>query len=123
MPDRDKALSIADPHQLFRNSLEQASDAVFVLNADNRVIFLNAAAETLYGASRKQVFGMDVDALVQKLPGIAARAHWRGTRPGRRACPAFARRPDPAAGRRAALWLYRGVQYPAPETSRCARYC
>ncbi|MGE8364290.1 sensor domain-containing protein [Cupriavidus sp.] len=80
MPDRDKALSIADPHQLFRNSLEQASDAVFVLNADNRVIFLNAAAETLYGASRKQVFGMDVDALVQKLPGIAARAH--GAEPG-----------------------------------------
>jgi diguanylate cyclase (GGDEF)-like protein/PAS domain S-box-containing protein len=72
MPDRDKALSIADPHQLFRNSLEQASDAIFVLDTDNRVIFLNAAAETLCGASRKHVFGMDVDAFVQKLPGTGA---------------------------------------------------
>ena len=73
MPDRDKALSIADPHQLFRNSLEQATDAVFILNADNKVIFLNAAAEALYGASRTQVFGMNVEALVQKLPDADAK--------------------------------------------------
>ncbi|MGO4329598.1 EAL domain-containing protein [Cupriavidus sp. 2TAF22] len=76
MSDRDKALSIADPHQLFRNSLEQATDAVFVLNADNHVLFLNAAAEALYGASRKQVVGMDAATVVQRLPaGAAPGAH------------------------------------------------
>ncbi len=81
MPDRDKALSIADPHQLFRNSLEQATDAVFVLNADNRVIFLNAAAEALYGACRTQVVGMHIDTLVQRLPGIGNAAHAAGPGP------------------------------------------
>ncbi|WP_020206551.1 PAS domain S-box protein, partial [Cupriavidus sp. WS] len=69
MPDRDKALGIADPHLLFRNSLEQATDAVFVVDADGQVIFLNAAAETLCGACRTQVLGRHVDTLVQPLPG------------------------------------------------------
>ncbi|WP_454726189.1 MULTISPECIES: sensor domain-containing protein [Cupriavidus] len=68
MPDRDKALSIADPHLLFRNSLEQATDAVFVLDADGQLVFLNAAAEALCGACRTQVLGQPIDTLVRPLP-------------------------------------------------------
>ena len=48
----------------FEAVLEQALDAVVSINAKNEVVFFNAAAEKLWGYSRKEVLGHNVKMLV-----------------------------------------------------------
>ena len=50
--------------RLLRNSLEEAVDAVVLIDGRNRVTFFNAAAEQLWGYSRKEVLGQNVKMLV-----------------------------------------------------------
>lgn len=45
-------------------ALEQAIDAVVLIDEANRIIFFNAAAERLWGYSRQEVLGKDVSLLV-----------------------------------------------------------
>jgi diguanylate cyclase (GGDEF)-like protein/PAS domain S-box-containing protein len=46
-----------DFSEMFVQSLEQAIDGVVVIDDDNRIIFFNAAAEKLWGYSKKEVLG------------------------------------------------------------------
>lgn len=54
-----------DPHgELLVQTLEQAADAVVVIDEHNRVVFFNPAAERLWGWARAQVLGHNVKMLV-----------------------------------------------------------
>lgn len=49
---------------LEKQALEQATDAVVTIDADNRVVFFNAAAERLWRLKRDEVIGRNVKMLV-----------------------------------------------------------
>jgi len=51
-------------HQILIPALEQAIDAVVLIDETNRVTFFNAAAERLWGYDRSEVLGKDVKHLV-----------------------------------------------------------
>ncbi len=51
----------------FQQTLEQALDAVVIIDADNRVTFYNAAAERLWGYSGREVLGQNVKMLVPQM--------------------------------------------------------
>lgn len=62
-----KIRAIAAAHdlsELFTQTLEQAVDAVIVIDANNDVLLFNAAAERLWGRSRTEVLGRNVNLLV-----------------------------------------------------------
>ena len=50
--------------RMLRKTVEQAIDAVVIINTRNRVIYFNAAAEELWGYKRKDVIGRNVKMLV-----------------------------------------------------------
>ncbi|WP_187670243.1 EAL domain-containing protein [Zestomonas carbonaria] len=50
--------------EVFVQTLEQAVDAVVVIDSDNRIILFNRAAEQLWGLVREEVLGLNVKALV-----------------------------------------------------------
>jgi diguanylate cyclase (GGDEF)-like protein/PAS domain S-box-containing protein len=58
MPDKTNLSSI------FIQTLEQAIDAVVVINADNIIILYNQAAEKLWGLTKAEVIGQNVKILV-----------------------------------------------------------
>ncbi len=47
-----------------RETLEQALDAVVEIDAENRIVFFNAAAERMWGYESQEVIGQNVDILV-----------------------------------------------------------
>ncbi len=49
---------------MLKSALEQAIDAVIIIDAKNNVTFFNAAAERLWGWSRSEVLGQNVKMLV-----------------------------------------------------------
>ena len=49
---------------IFRNILEAAPDAMIVVDADGRILFVNAQAEILFGYGRDQLLGQTVELLV-----------------------------------------------------------
>jgi c-di-GMP-specific phosphodiesterase len=51
-------------HQILGPALEQAIDAVVLIDDSNRINFFNAAAERLWGYSRDEVLGRNVSILV-----------------------------------------------------------
>lgn len=53
-----------DFSEMFIQTLEQAIDSVVVIDAKNRVIFFNKAAEQLWGYSREEIIGNNVRVLV-----------------------------------------------------------
>jgi PAS domain S-box-containing protein len=53
-----------DFSEMFIQTLEQAIDSVVVIDAENRVIFFNKAAEQLWGYSREEIIGNNVRILV-----------------------------------------------------------
>ena len=53
-------------NQAFRQTLEQALDAVVCIDERNRITFYNAAAERLWGYSRTEVLGRNVKLLVPR---------------------------------------------------------
>ena len=57
-----------------RATLDSLTTAVLLLTADGLIQHMNAAAETLLGASARQSLGRDVTALVPELGNLAARA-------------------------------------------------
>lgn len=71
----------------FRELLEAAPDAILEVDRQGRIVLVNRVAEKLFGYSREELLGMDVDALVPEAMrgGHAAhRAHYWGqpeTRP------------------------------------------
>lgn len=48
----------------FRHLLEAAPDAILEVDRDGRIVLMNAATERLFGYSRQELFGRDVDTLV-----------------------------------------------------------
>jgi diguanylate cyclase (GGDEF)-like protein/PAS domain S-box-containing protein len=48
----------------FAQTLEQANDAVVIIDDRNQVVFFNAAAERFWGCPRREVLGSDVGTLV-----------------------------------------------------------
>ena len=59
------ALAERDMHeQILVQTLEQAIDAVVVIDERNRLMLYNAAAETLWGWPRNEVLGRNVGMLV-----------------------------------------------------------
>ncbi|KAF1005161.1 MAG: Oxygen sensor protein DosP [Luteibacter sp.] len=65
----DLPQAVAPPHddtafRTLEQTLEQALDAVVTIDASNRVIFYNAAAERLWGYPRADVLGRNVSMLV-----------------------------------------------------------
>src|SRR5687767_8262834 len=48
----------------FRHLLEAASDAILEVDRDGRIVFMNAATERLFGYTREELSGKDVDSLV-----------------------------------------------------------
>lgn len=55
-----------DLSELFTQTLEQAIDAVVVIDANNHILLFNAAAERLWGRPRADVLGHNVNLLVPK---------------------------------------------------------
>jgi methyl-accepting chemotaxis protein len=53
-----------EAHEIINQTLEQATDAVVTIDADNNVTFFNAAAERLWGYGRAEVLGHNVKLLV-----------------------------------------------------------
>jgi diguanylate cyclase (GGDEF)-like protein/PAS domain S-box-containing protein len=53
-----------DLSDIFTQTLEQAIESVVVIDSQNKVIFFNRAAETLWGYSRDEVIGSNVSMLV-----------------------------------------------------------
>ena len=49
---------------IFRKLLEAAPDAIVVVDADGRIIFVNARTEALFGFGREQMLGQGVELLV-----------------------------------------------------------
>jgi PAS domain S-box-containing protein len=49
---------------IFRKLLEAAPDAIVVVDADGRIIFVNARTEALFGYGREQMLGQGVELLV-----------------------------------------------------------
>jgi len=66
--------SDAEAEDFFIQTLEQAIDAVVIIDDHNRVVFFNAAAEAFWGCSRIEVLGRNVHALVPHI----LRAHHDG---------------------------------------------
>ncbi|MVV51720.1 EAL domain-containing protein [Pseudomonas sp. PB120] len=64
MNTRVELTSGEEAEGFFVQTLEQAIDAVVVVDDDNRVVFFNASAERFWGCSRTEVLGSDVNALV-----------------------------------------------------------
>lgn len=62
----NKPASGIDPkqYQIFSETIAQAIDAVVTIDADNRVIFFNSAAEKLWGYRAQEVLGQNVKMLV-----------------------------------------------------------
>jgi PAS domain S-box-containing protein len=56
--------SDAEAEDFFIQTLEQAIDAVVIIDDQNRVVFFNAAAEAFWGCSRMEVLGRNVRTLV-----------------------------------------------------------
>ncbi|TBU91280.1 intracellular signaling protein [Stutzerimonas kirkiae] len=54
------------------NALEQASDAVMIVDRNNRVLLLNRSAEEFWGCSRDEVIGQSANLL---LPELVSRCH------------------------------------------------
>ena len=59
------------PSRVLRKAVDQAIDAVVVINGRNNVIYFNAAAERLWGYKRSEVLGRNVKMLVPD--GVRAR--------------------------------------------------
>lgn len=49
---------------IFRNLLEAAPDAMVVVDAHGRIIFVNACTETLFGYAREKILGQTIEILV-----------------------------------------------------------
>lgn len=49
---------------IFRNLLEAAPDAMVVVDADGRIVFINARTEALFGYAREKLLGQTVEMLV-----------------------------------------------------------
>ena len=49
---------------IFRNLLEAAPDAMVVVDAHGRIIFVNAFTETLFGYAREKILGQTIEMLV-----------------------------------------------------------
>lgn len=63
--------------------LDLANDAIFIVNADDRISFWNKGAERLYGWSRKEVIGRRANDLLraewsQPLTDVLKLDHWEG---------------------------------------------
>ena len=58
---------VQDFSQVFTQALEQSIDSVVVIDSQNRVIVFNDAAESLWGYTRDQVMGKNVNFLVPQL--------------------------------------------------------
>ena len=58
---------VQDFSQVFTQALEQSIDSVVVIDSQNRVIVFNDAAESLWGYTRDQVLGKNVNFLVPQL--------------------------------------------------------
>lgn len=58
------ATSAAFAESRFRKLLEAAPDAILEVDAHGRIVLLNDAAEKLFGYSREELMGLNVDALV-----------------------------------------------------------
>lgn len=56
--------SDAEAEDFFIQTLEQAIDAVVIIDDHNRVVFFNSAAETFWGCPRIEVLGRNVSSLV-----------------------------------------------------------
>ena len=66
----------ADP-DLFREIVEQASEAVIFADRDGAIRIWNRAAETLFGYTAAEVLGASVDVII---PERLRSAHWEGFR-------------------------------------------
>ncbi|QBK06478.1 EAL domain-containing protein [Hylemonella gracilis] len=68
--DAGQTHGVAPSERLYKETLEQtleqAVDAVVVIDQDNRVTLINAAAEALWGWPREQVLGRNVSMLVPR---------------------------------------------------------
>jgi PAS domain S-box-containing protein len=75
LPDQGKASGGLQPvipeaithpkvETIFRSLLEAAPDAIVVVDADGRIVFVNARTETLFGYEREQLLGQSVEQLV-----------------------------------------------------------
>ncbi|OLF53929.1 EAL domain-containing protein [Pseudomonas chlororaphis] len=75
----------------FVQTLEQAIDAVVIVDERNRVVFFNAAAERLWGCSRREVLGSEAGALVpvaiRSRPAVSAAHRQAGANGGSRDVP------------------------------------
>lgn len=64
--ERDQAETINDVQELaaeletFRQIVETASDAVVTIDANHEVVFMNAAAERMFGYQRNELLGGDL---------------------------------------------------------------
>ncbi|HVR30954.1 MAG TPA: PAS domain S-box protein [Thermoanaerobaculia bacterium] len=77
------AQPIPDEGGLFRDLLDAAPDAMLIVDEGGRIVFANARAETLFGYTRDELFGQEVEMLV---PAHRRREH-QSQREGYRAEP------------------------------------
>lgn len=63
------SVELAANREMYRNLLEHASDAILVVNDDDRILLINRAAESFFGVTRAEAVGEDLLMLLSSFHG------------------------------------------------------
>ena len=63
------SVELAANREMYRTLLEHASDAILVVNDDDRILLINRAAEEFFGVTRNETIGEDLLALLTSFHG------------------------------------------------------
>lgn len=63
------------PDDFFRTLLDAAPDAMIVVAADGRIVLVNAVAQAMFGYTREEMLGLDIEALIPERLRATHRGH------------------------------------------------